>query len=127
MTTVKFTKFDATTKNPMIPTVDDISPSELRAKKSEVHIVDVRRPDEWVGEFGHIPEATLVTLDTLPARVHELPRDKTIVFVCRSGARSAQAAAFAHEHGITSAFNMKGGMIEWTKLNFETSERNGGN
>lgn len=117
-------KFTTAKQNPNIPIVEDIEPSELRDKKSLVKIIDVRRPDEWTGEFGHIGEASLMTLDTLPQRISELDKDSTIVFVCRSGGRSAQATAFAKQHGFTSVYNMAGGMIAWTGSNFEVSERN---
>jgi hydroxyacylglutathione hydrolase len=126
MTGAQPVQFKSQTNNPMIPTVLDITPEDLRENKSQVKIIDVRRPDEWVGEFGHIPEAELVTLDTLPARIEELPKDQTIVFVCRSGGRSAQAAAFALQSGLHDVYNMKGGMIAWTEKKFETAERHGG-
>jgi hydroxyacylglutathione hydrolase len=119
----KFTEFKSKSANPNIPGVDDITPDELREKKSQVRIIDVRRPDEWVGEFGHIEEAELITLNHLPDSIDNLPKDQTIVFVCRSGNRSAQAAAFAKENGFTNVFNMRGGMMEWTEKNFETVER----
>jgi rhodanese-related sulfurtransferase len=119
----KFTEFKSKSANPNIPGVDDITPDELREKKSQVRIIDVRRPDEWVGEFGHIQEAELITLNHLPNSIENLPKDQTIVFVCKSGGRSAQATAFAKENGYTSVYNMRGGMIAWTEKNFETVER----
>ncbi len=117
-------KFDTAKQNPNVAIVEDIDPSELRTKKSSVTIVDVRRPDEWTGEFGHIEGATLMTLDTLPQRIGELDKNATIVFVCRSGGRSSQATAFAKTNGLTSVFNMAGGMIAWTGANFEVVEQN---
>lgn len=126
MTANRFTDFLTSAPNPNIPHVLDVSPEELRKKKQDVKIIDVRRPDEWVGEFGHIAEAELIVLDTLPDRLPDLPPDLTLVFVCRSGQRSARAAAYALENGFRSVFNMKGGMIEWTQKDFETVERNGG-
>jgi len=124
MSKAQFTQFTSKRPNPNFANVEDITPEELRAQKSNVAIIDVRRPDEWVGEYGHIPEATLVTLDTLPDRIDELPKDRTIVFVCRSGGRSAQATAFAKANGLESVFNMQGGMMSWTEKNFETKDRN---
>lgn len=118
-----YTEFTSKTANPNFPDVFDISPAELREKKSQVRIIDVRRPDEWVGEFGHIAEAELITLDTLPDHIDDLPKDKTIVFVCRSGNRSAQATAFARHNGFDSVYNMQGGMIAWTQNNFEVVDR----
>lgn len=54
-------------------------------------------------------------LDTLPGRMGELSSDDTLVFVCRSGGRSARAAAFALENGFTHVYNMKGGMLAWNQ------------
>lgn len=104
--------------------IQDIDPAELRSKKTQVRIIDVRRPDEWTGELGHIAEASLITLDTLPQRIGELDKNDTIVFVCKSGGRSAQATAFAKQNGFNSVYNMAGGMLAWNENNFEVSERN---
>lgn len=117
-------KFSTAKQNPNIPIVEDIEPSELRDKKTSVKIIDVRRPDEWTGELGHIAEASLMTLDTLPQRISELDKNETVVFVCRSGGRSAQATAFAKQNGFNSVYNMAGGMLAWNERNFEVSERN---
>ena len=51
---------------------------------------------------------------------NEIPKDKTVVFVCRSGGRSARATAHALEHGYTNVYNLKGGMILWNELHLET-------
>lgn len=110
------TKFETATPNPDIGCVSDISPEELAGKAASVRIIDVRRPEEYTGELGHITGSSLIVLDTLPQRIDELPKDETIVFVCRSGARSARAAYFAMDHGLQNVFNMKGGMILWNEL-----------
>ncbi len=119
-------QFRSQTPNPNIPEVDDVSVEEVNEKKSQLRLIDVRRPDEWVGELGHIAEAELMTLDTLPQRLSELSKDESIVFICRSGARSAQAAAFAKENGFSTVYNMRGGMIDWNNKNFATKDKNGG-
>ena len=119
MTLENHPDFSSKTENPDFPGVEDVSPEEVQNLKSQVHLVDVRRPDEWAGELGHVKEAQLVTLDTLPQKIQELPKDKTIVFICRSGRRSAQAATFAKENGFPKVFNMAGGMIAWNESNFE--------
>jgi rhodanese-related sulfurtransferase len=104
--------------HPDHPAVNDIDPQEVWEKHNDpaVVLVDVRRPDEFTGELGHIPGSRHIVLDALPQRLHELPSDKALVFVCRSGARSFQAAAFASEQGFASVFNMAGGMILWNQL-----------
>ena len=112
----QYVHFSTQKTNGDFPTVLDIAPQELLLKKSEVLLIDVRRPDEFTGELGHIPDAQLIVLDTLPQHLGDLPKEKTVVFVCRSGARSARAVAFAKDAGFTSVYNLDGGMILWNQL-----------
>ncbi len=100
--------------------VVDIDPKELIQKKDQVFLVDVRQPDEFTGELGHIPGAKLIVLDTLEDHIQELPRDKAIVFVCRSGGRSARASSWAIAAGFKEVYNLKGGMLLWNELHLPT-------
>lgn len=61
-------------------------------------VVDVRTQAEW--DEGHGPESILLPLDQLQARVTELPKDKALLMVCRSGARSGQAAGWLRQQGF---------------------------
>lgn len=106
-------------RNPDNPGVEDIEPKELWEQRDKAVLVDVRRPDEFTGELGHIPGAQLMVLDTLPERLNELPADRTVVFICRSGARSGRAAAFAKQNGRADVYNMKGGMLLWNELKLD--------
>lgn len=115
--------FESVNPNPNHDTVKDVSPEEVMTKKDQLLLVDVRRPDELTSELGHIGGVTHIVLDELPQRIGELPSDQTIVFVCRSGGRSAQASAFAIENGIQDVYNMQGGMLRWNELNFDTEGR----
>jgi hydroxyacylglutathione hydrolase len=109
-------KFETLSENPQFEGVLDISASELQQKLSQVKIVDVREPDEYTGELGHIHGAELIPLHTLPDELATLPKDQTIVFVCKGGGRSAKATAFAHMNGLKNVFNMQGGMMQWNNL-----------
>ena len=100
--------------------VFDIDPKELMKKKDQVCLVDVRQAEEFTGELGHIPGAQLMVLDTLANHLKELPKDKTIVFVCRSGGRSARATALALSEGLSNVYNLKGGMLLWNELHLPT-------
>ena len=66
-----------------------------------------------------LPGAELIVLDTIPQRIGEIERDKPVIFICRSGNRSAQASSFAQENGFTNVYNMRGGMLLWNEKNFE--------
>ncbi|PXY37549.1 sulfurtransferase [Prauserella flavalba] len=77
-------------------------------------LLDVREPDEWAA--GHAPEAVHIPLGELPARaaeLAELPDDKPLYVVCRSGGRSARAAMWLNAAGIADAINVAGGMKSW--------------
>ncbi len=101
--------------NPNNPNVLDVSPEEVHKKASELHLVDVRTSEELEGELRHAEGIHHIPLDEIGGRLAELPRDKTIVFICRSGGRSAVATSFAQEEGL-EAYNMAGGMILWNQL-----------
>lgn len=76
-------------------------------------LLDVRESDEWAA--GHAPGATHIPLSQLPSRVGELPADRQVVALCRSGGRSARATAFLRERGI-DAHNYEGGMHAWAAV-----------
>ncbi len=74
-------------------------------------VVDVREPEEY--RAGHLPGATLLPLRELMDRAAELPRDRRIVLVCRSGRRSARALHWLSEMGFERVYNLKGGTLSW--------------
>ena len=74
-------------------------------------LLDVREPDEW--RTGHAPPATLIPMGQVLAKTNDLPRDRTIVVVCRSGGRSA-AVTDALRAGGFDAVNLAGGMSAWS-------------
>ncbi len=77
-------------------------------------IIDVRRPDEFNAELGHIQGAELMTIDdSFADRLALLPKNSSYLFVCRSGGRSARAARIAIDMGFLHVTNMVGGMLKW--------------
>lgn len=89
----------------------DISPEQAAARiASGALLIDVRQDYEW--EAGRIAEATHVPLEQLPSKAPELDRERTIVFQCRSGARSALATRLFREAGF-DAYNLAGGLRDW--------------
>ena len=93
---------------------DEVKPervAELNAQ-GKVTVIDVR--EDWEFAEGHIPGATLIPLGSLPDRVDEIPNDKPVVLVCRSGNRSGQAFRFLSGEGFEDVHNMTGGMNNWS-------------
>jgi hydroxyacylglutathione hydrolase len=114
---------DQKVPNRQFPGVWDVPPHAVHAARHEVRIVDVRQPEEYTGELGHIPGAELIVLDTLATEIERLPKTDSIVFVCRSGGRSGHATEFARAQGFKNVFNMTGGMMLWNELNLPVETR----
>ena len=98
------------------PAVQQITPLELQrwlTKNERLALIDVRTPREF--EVEHIPGARLLPLSVLQRRSRELPDDRPIVCVCRSGARSQSACEQLARQGFTNLFNLSGGMIAWKR------------
>ncbi|MEW5849900.1 MAG: rhodanese-like domain-containing protein [Myxococcota bacterium] len=91
----------------------EITPADLQAQRGKVLIIDVREPPEYTGELGHVAGSQLVPLSGWPAAAASLDRSKPMVCVCRSGKRSAQAAAHLIQSGAREVYNLMGGMMGW--------------
>ncbi len=91
----------------------DADPLLLEEYLANVHVVDVREPDEFGGQLGHISGAHLVPLSTIPAEARTWDPDKPIALVCRSGGRSGAAARQLVQMGFRKVVNLRGGMIAW--------------
>ena len=108
------------TPNPSFAAICDIEPAEVYENPSQFTLIDVREAEEFVGELGHIQTSSLISLGDIPVKLQAVPSDKPIIFVCRSGARSAQACTFAHQRGLVNSYNLRGGMLLWNRLQFKT-------
>ena len=62
---------------------------------------------------GHVRGARLLPLQALSRRTDELPKDKTIVCICRSGNRSYFACEQLASAGFEDVVNVNDGMIGW--------------
>ena len=90
----------------------EISVADAAKMKEEgAFILDVREQSEW--DSFHIPGANLIPLGELSARLNELPSDKPIVVVCRTGHRSAQGRDILLSAGFKKVTSMSGGVTEW--------------
>ncbi len=97
------------------PAVPSITPHEAHSLLSDEAeaplLVDVRNPDEFAQ--ARIPGAVLLPLPFFANRVEELPADRRILLVCRSGDRSGTATAYLLSRGFEQVANVSGGIIAW--------------
>lgn len=90
----------------------EITVKQAASKKvAGAFILDVRELQEFVQ--GHIPGAVMIPLGQLKDRVNELPKDKDIVVVCLSGARSRTGLEILREKGYEKSSSLAGGMKAW--------------
>lgn len=76
-------------------------------------LVDVREQNEY--DEVHAEGATLIPLSEFEARHAELPKDRPLVMICRSGARSARAGEFLEAQGYGDVSNLSGGTNAWVE------------
>ena len=98
-----------------------IEPAALHTRLErgdDVVVVDVRGADEFTGPLGHIAGARNIAVDELAGRLDDLAELKShdIALVCHTDKRSASAAELLKEAGFRSAMVMRGGMVEWNRL-----------
>jgi SulP family sulfate permease len=86
---------------------------ELIANREPV-VIDVREPDEY--HHGHFPEARLLPLSELLTSQPDLPRDRPILLICRTGRRSKRAMRFLMDLGYEDLQNLRGGVLSWKAL-----------
>lgn len=87
-------------------------------RDSGAFILDVRQPEEW--NDYHVPGSTLIPLDQLPNRLSEIPKDQTVVVVCRSGNRSQAGRDILLKAGFDRVTSMAGGLSTWRNLGYPT-------
>lgn len=106
-------------RNPFGGTITHLSPAEVRQGLADgtILLVDVREPNEIQAE--RIPGATTFPLSGFDPAALPDPAGKRLVFSCRSGQRSQQAAAAAQKAGLPYEEHMKGGIIGWREAGFE--------
>jgi len=76
-------------------------------------LLDVRNPPELAVES--VPGAVNIPLPQLRARLGELPRDRAILVICRSGQRAYYATRILLQNGF-KARNISGGMLSRSHL-----------
>ena len=99
--------------------MQEISVAELKERidaGEELHIIDVREPDEYAAfniggrliPLGRIMSMQLEDIDDL--------RDEELIIHCHAGKRSMQACMVLEQVGFTNVKNVTGGMVAWQHM-----------
>ncbi len=97
--------------------LEEITATELKAKfdrGDDFQLIDVREPFEY--EIAKIPNAKLIPLSEVVARLNEIDPSKTAVIQCKGGVRSAKAIEALKSTGFVGRLvNLKGGIGAWSE------------
>ena len=87
---------------------------QLRARLEageKPYMIDVREDEEVA--YGMIEGAVHIPMGQIPDRLDEIPRDREVIFICRSGGRSGRVCEYLAQQGFGHTVNMVGGMLAW--------------
>ncbi|RLC62424.1 MAG: rhodanese-like domain-containing protein [Chloroflexi bacterium] len=108
--------------------IEDITPQEAFTliQNNQNHpdfvIIDVRTREEFAEE--HIENAINIDYyaESFQDELNNLDKDKTYLVYCRSGKRSRNALDTMKELNFREAYNMSGGIIQWTAEGLPTTK-----
>jgi rhodanese-related sulfurtransferase len=96
-----------------VPVEVSVSDAEAAVARGEADLLDVREQWEW--EEQHIPGATLIPMNQVPARLEEIPADRDVYVFCKMGGRSARVVDYLRRHGRERTANVAGGIDAWAE------------
>lgn len=103
----------------MLQEAKEVCPTSTRRMIGEgALLVDVREPNEIAALAFDVPDVVNIPLFELESRWQEIPKDREVIFVCKSGARSLKATYYLQYHGYTNVSNMTGGIEKWATKGF---------
>lgn len=114
------------TKDPREPfTRITVQEAKEKLDKGEAVMIDVREPNEYAEV--HAKGVRLIPVNTVINHIddiREYANGKDVLFICKSGQRSALAAEFAVAGGLDGVelFNVEGGTMAWVEAGFPTGD-----
>jgi rhodanese-related sulfurtransferase len=95
---------------------------ELIRDNPEMLVIDLRKPEEYNGETGHLRRALNIPVDRLPYRLLEISayREETFLVYCRADPCGAEGVADLRSSGFENVILMDGGIEAWIRTGFKT-------
>ena len=104
---------------PKLSGVKSLSAADYMQMRKKPHtLIDVRQKGEW--KAMHATTAVHIPLGEISQRMHEIPKDKCVIVICASGARSSMAATAIANAGYSEVYNFSGGMGAWSAAGLPT-------
>lgn len=98
-------------------TIDSPELKQRLETEEDLLLLDVRTPEDYTGEQGHIAGSTLIPLEELEQRLDELGDflEKPVVTICRTDRKSAKASQLLTQKGFADVHVARMGMTDWNK------------
>lgn len=95
---------------------------EMTRDSPDMLILDLRSPEEYDGETGHLRRAQNIPLERLPFRLLEISpfRETTVLVYCRADGCGEKGMAILIASGFQDAVLMDGGIDAWIRRGFKT-------
>jgi sulfur dioxygenase len=93
--------------------IPEVEPEWVLRHQAELTVLDVREAEEIGAPVAGLERVTVIPLSELRARIAEVPHDKPIVTLCRSGKRSSMAITILKAAGHDKVANIHGGVLHW--------------
>ena len=94
--------------------IKEISVQSLNEKinnNEKFALIDVREDEEL--KISKISQAIHIPMNSIANHLKQLPSEKQIIIMCKSGGRSAQVCEYLNRQGYSNVYNLKGGIISW--------------
>lgn len=95
--------------------IPEVEPEWVLQHQAELTVLDVREAEEIGAPIAGLASVTTIPLSELRARINEVPKEKPVVTLCRSGKRSAMAITILKEAGNEKVANIHGGILHWSE------------
>lgn len=97
----------------LIPQITPQDAAATLASEPLAVLLDVREPDEW--ETTRLESALFISMHEVPTQLARIPKDATVLVLCRSGKRSQTIAEFLKGEGYADVRNVAGGINRWAR------------
>ncbi len=94
----------------------DVQEAKRMIDDGDVQVIDTREPYEHAE--GHVPGSLRIQHMAILLQADKLATDRPVLFICKSGQRSAVAAEFAASLGLEDIYSVDGGIVAWEAAGF---------
>jgi len=96
-----------------VPHISAVELAQRLENGDAIDVIDVR--EDWERAIVALPFARQIRMIEILTRVDEIPRDRPVVIMCRTGSRSSRTVEMLQSHGFDNVLNLDGGILAWAR------------